>query len=207
MNILEEKEQRILENAAAVFMRYGIKSVNMDDMAKHLGISKKTLYQFVKDKEDLVNRVIDRFLTTEETYLTELLEKKYNAIEENLAIVRWVMDKLQNLHPSVLFDLEKYHPEAAKRLQENQVHTIFNSVLANLKKGQREGFYRKDFNPEIIAKLYTIRLEALIYGNSVMKDTIKISDMYKEIVKYHIRGVADTAGLEYLRDKLKNIKL
>ena len=53
---MNEKELKIISGAAEQFLRFGIKSMNMDDIARALGISKKTLYQFVTDKNDLVRK-------------------------------------------------------------------------------------------------------------------------------------------------------
>ena len=50
----QAKEEQLLFAATELFMRLGVKSLTMDDISKHLGISKKTLYQYVSDKKDLV---------------------------------------------------------------------------------------------------------------------------------------------------------
>ena len=55
-------QEKIFSKAEELFMQYGIKSITMDDVAKALGMSKKTLYQYVKDKNDLVNQTITRHL-------------------------------------------------------------------------------------------------------------------------------------------------
>ncbi len=207
MEELQEKELRLLENATGVFMRFGIKSVNMDDMARHLSMSKKTLYQYVKDKEDLVNKVISLFIHNENSSVNAIHEKQYDAIEESLEIMRWVTGVLQNIHPSVMYDLHKYHPEASKRMQEAQEKTISESILKNLKKGQREGLYRKDFNPEVITRLYATRVDHVFYQTFSPSENIKLSDLYKEAFKYHIHGIASALGLERLKEKMKNIKI
>lgn len=207
MEELQEKELRLLENASTIFMRYGIKSVNMDDMAKHLSMSKKTLYQYVKDKEDLVNKVVTLFTDNEHLHVKGILEKGYNAIEESLEIMKWVSSVLQNVHPSVIYDLQKYHPEVALRLNKTQEETICGSILHNLKKGQKEGLYRKDFNAEIIAKVYAARIDQMLRELIYPLEQFKLSDIYKEIFKYHIHGVASPAGLEHLKEKMKSIKL
>lgn len=207
MEELQEKELKLLENATGVFMRYGIKSVNMDDMARHLSMSKKTLYQYVKDKEDLVNKVISLFIHNENTQVNGIHEKQYDAIEESLEIMKWVTGLLQNIHPSVVYDLQKYHPESAKRMQKEQEQTVYGSVLSNLKKGQKEGLYRKDFNAEIIASLYTARLDIVFYQAVFPLEQGKLGDVYKEIFKYHIHGIASSLGLERLKEKMKNIKI
>lgn len=203
----EDKGIMLLESATSVFMRLGIKSVNMDDMARHLGISKKTLYLYVKDKEDLVSRAIGLFIQREREYQEKILKMNCDAIEENLEIMKWVSNILQNIHPSVLFDLQKYHPKVGRRLQQEQESTILQSIELNLKKGQREGLFRKDFNPTIIAKIYAARIGHMFYKDSTALEQLKLSELHSEIFKYHIHGVASPKGLERLKEKMKSFKL
>ena len=54
-----EVKEYIVEEADKLFCQYGFKSVTMDDIAKHLGISKKTIYQHFSDKNELVNLLIE----------------------------------------------------------------------------------------------------------------------------------------------------
>lgn len=203
---LQDKESKIIENATGVFMKYGIKSVNMDDMARHLGMSKKTLYQYVRDKEDLVQKSVAFFCTKEDKEIREICHVGHNAIDESLEIMKWVLSVLQQVHPSVNYDLEKYHPEVSREMKLNRQRAIYDCTRLNLKKGQREGLYRKDFNVDVIAKVYISRIDIIFDQELFPTEEHHHTDLYKEIFKYHIRGIASMEGLEYLREKLKNIK-
>lgn len=203
---MEEKEQKIIEGATKVFMQYGIKSVNMDDMARHLGVSKKTLYLYVNDKEELVQKSMDHFCTAEDLQIEAISSKQLNAIDESLEIMKWVLDLLKNLHPSITYDLEKYHPEIYHQIKGNRHKTIFSCMMANMKKGQKEGLYRKDFTPEIIVRVYMEHVNLLLDTRVFPAGEWKLSDIYKESFVYHIRGIASQKGLEYLKEKSKQLK-
>jgi len=103
----ENKEHKLLEGARKIFMQYGIKSVSMDDMAKHLGMSKKTLYVYVKDKEDLVSKTLFHHCSIEDSQISSICGRGLNAIDEQFEIMYWVVGMLSNVHPSILFDLQK----------------------------------------------------------------------------------------------------
>ena len=206
MEELQEKESKIVENATSVFLKYGIKSVNMDDMSRHLGMSKKTLYQYFRDKEDLVKRSVAHFCTREDHEIRDICHQGLNAIDESLAIMRWVLSVLQNIHPSVNFDLEKYHPQVAHAMKQNRHRAIYDCIRLNMKKGQREGYYRKDFNADVIAKIYIARMDTIFDQELFPSDQHNLGDLYKEIFKYHIRGIASPVGLEYLHEKMKTLK-
>lgn len=203
---MQEKGNKIIDSAFRVYMRYGIKSVNMDDMSRHLGMSKKTLYQYVTDKEDLVRRCVDTFCTREYKDVKQITKRGLNAIDESLEIMQWVLAKLENMHPSVSFDLEKYHPEVYNKMRKKRQRAIFDSCMLNMKKGQREGLYRKDFKPEVIAKLYIPRID-LIFDQSIFPQAqFNPSQVYIEMFRYHIRGIASPKGLKYLNEKLKHTR-
>lgn len=203
---MEEKESKIIQSASAIFMRYGIKSITMDDMARHLGISKKTLYLYVKDKEELVGKVLNNFCKGEDDHICAIRNTAENAIDEILEIGKWVMSTLQNLHPSVTFDMEKYHPEAYRKMQLDRFKAIYAHIMSNIKKGQKEGLYRKDINPDIITRIYIMRIDAM-FNNEVFPHTeYRLVDVYQEMFRYHIRGIASDKGLEYLHEKSKHLK-
>jgi AcrR family transcriptional regulator len=203
---MEEKEVKLIQQASAIFMRYGIKSITMDDMARHLGISKKTLYLYVKDKEELVAKVLNSFCKGEDNHICEIRKNAENAIEELLEIGKWVMHTLQNLHPSVTFDMEKYHPEAYRKMQTDRFAAVYSHIMSNIKKGQKEGFFRKDINPDIITKIYISRMDAMFNSQLFPTSEYRLVDVYQEMFRYHIRGIASEKGLEYLQEKSKHLK-
>ena len=49
-----ELKESLIQRATSVFMRLGVRAVNMADLSSELGISKKTLYKYVSDKRDLI---------------------------------------------------------------------------------------------------------------------------------------------------------
>jgi TetR/AcrR family transcriptional regulator, cholesterol catabolism regulator len=200
---MDEKGNKLIQQASKVFMRYGIKSVNMDDMARHLGVSKKTLYLYVNDKEDLVSRAVSCFSNMEDCRMREISKQNLNAVDESLEIMKWVLNLLQHINPAVEYDMEKYHPEVHKELKEHRNRLVYDGMVLNLRKGKKEGLYRKDFNPEIIAKMYMSRLDAMFDQNLFPSAEWSLSDIYTETFIYHIRGIASSKGLEYLREKMK----
>jgi TetR/AcrR family transcriptional regulator, cholesterol catabolism regulator len=204
---MDEKGQKIISGAADIFMKFGVKSLTMDDVAKHLGVSKKTLYLYVTDKDDLVDKSVTSFCAREDRDITAICAKGLNAIDENFEIMHWVLSVLHQIHPAVSFDIEKYHPDVFKKMVAHRQERIYSCIFHNLKKGQKEGFFRKDLNADIIAKLYIGRIDRLFDQNLFPITQYKIADVYKEEFKYHIRGVASAKGIEYLETKMKSIKI
>lgn len=203
---METKEQVFITQALGVFMKYGIKSVTMDDLARHLGMSKKTIYCFVKDKNDLVSKALDLQHCEEKQIMEGICDKGLNAIDEMFEIGHFVSGMLSDLHPSIHYDLEKYHSEAFRKMLVKHETSVYDCISRNLQKGVKEDLYRKDLNIDVIAKLYTKRIDNVFDAELFPPNEIAFSEVYAIMFRYHILGVASPKGANYLRKKLKKTK-
>ena len=202
---MDEKAQNILDQVRVLFMQYGIKSLTMDDIARHLGMSKKTLYQSFSDKADLVSKGIEAHMNEEVAAICSIQEKSQNAIEEMFLISQHVSQHLQSMHPSILFDLEKYYPSAFKKFNEYKTDVIMSCIAKNIEDGINQGFYRKNINIPIVAGLYVGRMDILFDQQLFPASQYNAKDVYFEAIRYHIRGIASEKGIEYLKDKFKSL--
>lgn len=196
------KQEEFLQNVTELFMRYGIKSLTMDEIARQLGISKKTIYQHVSDKKDLVLKCVQLAITDEECILCDVQEQKGNAIDILLEINKRVSEKIQNVQPSVMYDIERYYPDAYKIMQKHKQDFIFNMVKENMELGINEGLYRKNLIPEIIASSYIAITNQLFNPDPLNPPAHDFKTLHREIARYHIRGIASEAGRKYLKEKL-----
>lgn len=203
MNFKDEKEERIIRESTAIFKRYGIKSVNMDDLATKLGVSKKTLYKYVSDKDELVHRVFEFHAMQEDCEVQAITDRNLNAIDESYEIMRMVLNMVRDLHPSVLYDMKKYHPEIMQKMQCARDEIIASTLRKNMEKGVREGFYRADIRPEFIASLYVAAVESIFELLAGADATASFKELYLELFRYHIRGIASEKGIAYLVEKVK----
>ncbi|MBK6540436.1 MAG: TetR/AcrR family transcriptional regulator [Flavobacteriales bacterium] len=200
---MDERGRRILDESAKVFWKLGIKSVTMDDVATRLAISKKTLYQYVTDKNDLVDRVLKHLSACYKCDIDAVrAREKQNAIDELYAVTTTVAGHLQGMHPSIHFDLEKYHPEAFHHMVANKRREIYQCMTENMERGIREGFYRDDLNIPMIATIYNARFDMVFDGALFPPDKFSMNDLHWEIFRYHVRGIASKKGLDYLEKKM-----
>ncbi len=202
---MEEKEQSILDQATALFMQYGVKSLTMDDLARQMGISKKTLYQVVSDKAELVANAIQHYIDTDRKELELLHEKSENAVEEMFLIAQRVSEHLRAMHPSILYDLEKYYPKAFRLFEEYKLKIIMACVARNIEDGIAQGLYRANLNIPIVAGLYIGRMDVIFDQRLFPLSEYNITDVYFEAIRYHIRGIASEKGSQYLKRKLKKM--
>ncbi len=200
---MNEETRNILERVSLLYQRYGIKSVTMDDVSRELGISKKTLYQLFADKEELVHRVIDYIFDTRRNCMNEIHDKQMNAIDELFEVARQVNQMLKDHNPSTEYDLKKYYPAAFEKVKLVKRKVMFDSVLNNLQRGIQQGIYRSEMNPEVIAKLHVARVEGMLESDVFTVEEYTRLDYFREIMIYHIRGIANEKGIKILEEKLK----
>lgn len=148
-----ENKDRILTHASALFLRNGIKSVSMDDIAANLGMSKKTLYKTFTNKDEIVLGVMARHLDQAQGECTRVASVAANAVEEMLNISAWADKEFSNVHPSIFYDLKKYHPTAWTLFAAHKHAFVLNQIIGNLRRGIAEGLFRADLDVEVLARL------------------------------------------------------
>ncbi len=191
-------EKEIFKLVFHLFCKYGIKSLTMDDIASYLGISKKTLYKYVSDKTDLIEKV---FSSIEKPHKIDmLLSGNLNAIEEFYEVYKTITDIISNYNPHLIFDLNKYYPGVYEKLRERRKKSIIKHVSENIIKGQKEGVYRKDINPYIIAELHYLKVESLIQNNFLNTKEFTVKQILEEMFKYHIYALANDKGRKIIED-------
>lgn len=208
---VNDELKNILSKVRSLYLKFGIKSITMDDVATELGMSKKTLYQYVRDKSDLIEKFIENEAVIKQKEICECFKVGFNAIEELFEISLYMNKLLREQNPATEYDLKKYYPEHYKKLIKARREGIYNYILANLKKGKKEELYREEMNEEVIAKLYLSRVESIHLNDLYSVEEYTSIKIYTELLNYHIRGIATEKGIMELEKKIhelerKNIK-
>lgn len=204
MKELNDTGKRVLLHAHDLFMQYGLKSVSMDDIASKLGISKKTIYLYFEDKEQLVAEVV-KYITENNQQLCDADSANSEDAIHEIFLAMIQMSKLfQTMNPSILFDLQKYYPNAFNHFLVHKNEYIYNKIKLNLIKGIQENLYRDDLDLEIITKL---RVECIVmpfsaeFQNKIKVDLVHI---YQEITIHFLHGIASAKGLKQILKHNKN---
>ena len=199
------KLDEILSRTFDLYHKYAIKSVTMDDVARELGISKKTLYQYVANKNELVEKVVLKEMEAAAERHRHIKEMELNAIEELFEVSKIMNEHIKRHNPALYYDLRKYYPALHRKIINQKREKAFEAVLRNLKKGISEGLYRKEIKAEVIAKLYVSRLEHN-YDESIFSvEEVTSIEVFKEILIYHLHGICNENGLKILNKRLSEI--
>jgi TetR/AcrR family transcriptional regulator, cholesterol catabolism regulator len=200
---MNQEKLALFARIGELFMRYGIKALTMDDIAKHLKVSKKTLYKFVADKSDLVNQVMKIRCDVECFLINDIHTNSENAIDEIIQISQNVSQQLQQVHPSLHYDLEKYYPEAWGTFNAHKKSVVLHFIENNLIRGISEGIYRENLSSKIIARLFVQKIDVLFDPEVFPPSEISFKEAHSEMIRYHIRGIANDKGVKYMKTKLK----
>ncbi len=198
---MEDKRQQIIKLSASLFHQYGIKSVSMDDIARELGMSKKTLYHFIKDKNELVESVVEFNLKLYSDFLSAFHDLKSNAIEQCYVFISKIKEYFPKYNPSMLFDLRKYYPLLLNKILEEKKKQIYNATYTNLEKGKKEGFYQPDIQSDIISKLQVANQNYTLDSSNGLFTDAELGDerVLEQLFKYHFRGICTAEGITELQ--------
>jgi TetR/AcrR family transcriptional regulator, cholesterol catabolism regulator len=199
---MEKALENIIRKVSQLYLKYGIKSVSMDDVARELGMSKKTLYQYVTDKNDLVQKVVDYEIVVKRNCFECACYKDKNAIDQIFEVSKILDAYNTNYNPAIEFDLRKYYPDSYQKVFTARRQTMMERVLENLALGQKDGLYRAEMDIEIVAKLHVSRMESVFVSDIFSLAELSSNKVYNEIFLYHLYGVCSEKGLEYLKTKL-----
>lgn len=198
-----DKSNIIISGALNIFLSKGVKNVNMDDISISLGISKKTLYRYVTNKGDLIEKAFRLHQNEILNTINTIQDKKENAIDELFDIDEQVCLFLKNKPPRLLLNLKKYYPIVWTILDNIRKECLFSSVSQNIKNGKEQGVYREEVNEDIIAKLIINTADALVDEDLFPLTHYNLKVILLENRIYHIRGIATKKGIIYLENKLK----
>jgi len=201
-----EFKNKILAKSEELFLRYGLKSVTMDDLAKQLGVSKKTLYQSVDNKADLIQQIIDAHIDSEKALMVQLQQDSEDAVEEMIEIARYAIKEVKKLTPTLVYDLQKYYKDTWQLIQNlHSVHT-YSIIKDNIERGIQQGVYRPDINPDIITKIYVLSTLAVIDESAFPLKKYNKEQLFIEFIKYHLQGITSEKGLVLYKKHLNKGK-
>ncbi|MDX5324909.1 MAG: TetR/AcrR family transcriptional regulator [Bacteroidota bacterium] len=198
---MEEQERQIVHGVIDMFMRYGIRSVTMDDVARELGVSKKTIYKFFSNKAELVDVSFRMFFSELRNQIVEVSSATENAIDELFLLDQTISDTIKRNHPGIFFQLRKYYPATYQFLFSERQKLVMELTRKNILKGIEQGLYRDDFNVDIISFLYYSKM-LMMHQEVESMEECNVEDIIWENKIYHIRGIATEKGLQHLKNKL-----
>ncbi|MBM3935688.1 MAG: TetR/AcrR family transcriptional regulator [Sphingomonadales bacterium] len=190
-----------------LFFRYGLKSMTMDELARQLGCSKKTIYEQYPDKKILVHAVLGGFLNEHRSEMAALDQKANNAIEKLISMAAIGFQKMKNLTPTILFDLQKTYPELWMELERYRQEEIVGIFKRLIKRGQQEGLFRQEIDPAIVSIMHlqhtNLLLDPIVFGDL----NRPLATIFHNIIEVFVCGIATPKGLQLWNTAKVQMKL
>ena len=199
MENLESKD-KIIAKSDELFRLYGIKSVTMDEIAREVGMSKKTIYLYFKDKDELVCETTRYILECDRKEFEEIQSQADNAIEELFLISKCLRRNFENLNPSILFDLKRYHPKAWEIFLAFK-ETFFKESLRNsLRQGISEGHFRAEIDVEILTILRMEQVQMSFDPRIFPRNQFDFKEVQMQFFDHFVNGIFTDKGRTYYKE-------
>lgn len=198
-----EPQEKILKTSLQLFFKYGIKHVTMDDIAKELGMSKKTIYQFYKEKDDLVNQLCEIQLSEQTCQFDDLNKMAQDPIHEIMLISIKMREMIQHINPMFFIDLQKFYPTAFKQFQKFKEECAYRNIRSNLKRGIETGVYRADLDADFVANYRLVQIDMLMFGNYYSYDKISFVKTHELVLDMFVYGICTIKGHKLINNYKK----
>ncbi len=205
--MVPDAQLKLFKRVEELFFRLGIRNLTMDDVARELGISKKTLYQHVESKDDLVKKVVAMGIEADCTDHESILAASTDAIDEMLLVAEHIVRQVRQVKPSLMFELQRHHPEAWALMDDFHSQSIRHWIRANIIRGIDEGLYRPDANPEIVASLYVAAAANILDERFFPHGKFAFEEVIRQFMVWHLAGVCSEKGRELLVNRLAEAAL
>lgn len=199
-----EPQEKILKVSLELFFKYGIKRVTMDDIAKELGMSKKTIYQFYKEKDDLVNQLCEVEMKKQEEVFRNIEKQSQDPIHELVLISNTMSEMMHHINPIFFLDLQKFHGNAFLQFQKFKDECAYKDLLRNIKAGKELGVYRKDVDEEFTAKYRLAQIDMLMFGNYFSFEKNSFTQTHQLLLDMFVYGICTLKGHKLINE-YKNI--
>ncbi|TAE23002.1 MAG: TetR/AcrR family transcriptional regulator [Cytophagales bacterium] len=186
-------KEKILEEAERLFWKYGVRSITMDDIARRLAISKKTIYQHFSDKEDILTQVTQYRMAKDHEMMCCATTEAQTPIHEVMAMLDMLRQNADNVNPALVMDIKRYYPKAWAIYGEFKENFIMKSIIDNIRRGINDGYFRADVNPEILARMRVEQIE-MVFEMLAFPQSYDMITVQQELTHHFVRGLLTEKG-------------
>jgi len=181
-----------------LFFRKGIRNVSLDEIASSLKISKKTIYEYFENKDEIVLELVKSHLKQHKEIIEDLIRKSENIVEEAMAIVQCSSEMMNHINPAVFDDLKTVYPKAWNHLEEFKQNFVMDTLTKQLEKGQKQGLIRKGINIKLMAYLRLLQINLIFETDILKKFNITFNELQNQMTKQFLYGITTDKGRKIL---------
>jgi len=187
---------RILDTAMKAFAERGVKAVRMDDVAQMLSISKRTLYEIYKDKEELLFQGVVKYDQDNRKYMTAYVEQASSVMDIIIETYQRRVVRIGSVNPLFYEDIHKY-PKVVDYLNKEREHA-YDQFLGFLQRGVREGYFREDVNYELVTQMFNA-INTFVMNQHLL-NRYSIQQVFANMLLIPLRGFCTEKGLQVIEN-------
>ena len=200
-------KKKIILKALNLFLSLGFKSVTMDDLAQSMSISKKTIYQFFKNKNQLISSCTESIQKQLVETFKEIRKNADNPIVELFEIKKEAMKILGNTETAPQFQLQKFYPEIYQEIKDREFNLFKDNFQESLKRGIKSEYFRKEINIDFVTRIYINGMRGVRDINLFPLNEFKVDEVIEDFIEYHLRAISTKKGLSLLNKIYKKSEL
>lgn len=193
---MNQKEE-IVKKAHEIFLELGAKVVTMDEVSRHCGISKKTLYQLFENKEILLLEVINYIHVEIKKRIGEIQELGLNPIEELFEMHDSAYGMIKSKSDVFLFQMHKYYPNLYENCAQIMFNEFSNSIRKNINRGVSKGLYEESLDYNLIINLLFNSMQSAKTSKEIRDLGKSQKELGRFILDFYINSFTTQKGKVY----------
>lgn len=198
---MDKTYKKILERARDLFFNYRVINVSIEDICKDLGITEEAFHKYIKNKAELVDKILEVERVSFQNIFDEYDFEGQNAIDILLIVSKEVNQRFKYVNPAITYDLKNHYPEIYHKHFEDKLDFIFEKIKINIEKGTKQGMYREDLSIELIARTYMSKLIDIHDPNHYQPEEFSFAMMFNIMFEKFIEGISNEKGMEYYKKR------
>jgi hypothetical protein len=193
MNSFNRNTGDIMETALKMYLKNGIRRVNNTDLAQQIGISTKVLQETVGNRDLLLKGVIQLFVKNMNHEIGQMIRPAKDPLEKLVWLYVLILKKFDEMNPSFMYDLKKYHREQYQTILEYGNKELFRIVTETIQEGISAGLFVADAPAD---SYYLMHMEKISYLINSMDRRLLANNHYLKVVLLigEIRGMTTVKG-------------
>lgn len=197
---MEEQRRKILIAAGKEMLARGIRAVTMDEIAAKLGMSKKTIYAYFKDKDEIVEAI---FAAHFDEQWRDAAAEHSSPVERLLVRMQEEVRQHHAVCPQFSEDLKRYYPTLLSDFLVRRREYAHREIGNLLMEGERDGDIRGDIDREVVVDLLTELPDMLLHNERVASLGYSPERLRFAMQELLFKGLLTEAGQQKLQEIYK----
>lgn len=187
-----DNRQRIISSFKELAVARGFSRVTVDDLASHTGMSKRTIYRYFRSKEEIINSVLDDFMSATSQSVQQALDSSANPVEKIVKVIKVITENIKFIQTSALYDLQKYYPNLWEKIEQFRAERI-NRIFINLLSNDEHNCFRK-VNPKIFTTALMASARAVANPAFITENNLTLEETVQSLFTIFLYGIVDSGG-------------